>query len=287
MFVRLLALLLLVTVSTGLHAQEPKKKLEFPGKPSSGGAADAARKIIDANASRLEAAKRLQEQRSAGATTNLNNAAKAGITPRNDMEFPAAWKQIVENRAKLAVVGLTKKEKELLKALDTPLIVNFNKTRFRDAIDFFADKSGYPIAIHADSLVEVMASADDPVTYKTTKPLPMRTLLRKIVREVGLTYVLKDETLQVMTPERAREMLVIKTYPAGDVVADPKDPNNTALKFIHAQRLIRIIHAMIEPLSWDVNGGPGSIVYEPNGETFVVRASAEIHLMMRANGFSR
>ena len=110
-------------------------------------------------ASRLEAGKRLQEQRSAGATTNLNNAAKAGITPRNDMEFPAAWKQIVENRAKLAVVGLTKKEKELLKALDTPLIVNFNKTRFRDAIDFFADKSGYPIAIHADSLVEVMASA--------------------------------------------------------------------------------------------------------------------------------
>lgn len=44
-----------------------------------------------------------------------------------------------------------------------------------------------------------------------------------------------------------------------------------------AQDLIDLIQTTIAPSSWDVNGGPGSIVYWPLGQALVVRQTSEVH----------
>ena len=45
----------------------------------------------------------------------------------------------------------------------------------------------------------------------------------------------------------------------------------------YGETLVELIQATVSPEHWDVNGGPGSIVYYPNLKVLVVRASGEAH----------
>lgn len=45
----------------------------------------------------------------------------------------------------------------------------------------------------------------------------------------------------------------------------------------NAQALIELIERTIDPDFWDVNGGPGTIVYYPNLQCLVIRATSEVH----------
>ena len=44
----------------------------------------------------------------------------------------------------------------------------------------------------------------------------------------------------------------------------------------YGQNLVDLIHNVIAPRTWDVNGGPGSVVYFRNFRVLVVRAPAEV-----------
>ena len=44
----------------------------------------------------------------------------------------------------------------------------------------------------------------------------------------------------------------------------------------YGQDLVDLIHNVIAPRTWDVNGGPGSVVYFRNFRVLVVRAPAEV-----------
>jgi hypothetical protein len=45
----------------------------------------------------------------------------------------------------------------------------------------------------------------------------------------------------------------------------------------NAQSLIELIERTIDPDFWDVNGGPGAIVYYPPLQCLVIRATSEVH----------
>jgi hypothetical protein len=45
----------------------------------------------------------------------------------------------------------------------------------------------------------------------------------------------------------------------------------------NAQGLIELIERTIDPDFWDVNGGPGTIMYYPNLQCLVIRATSEVH----------
>jgi hypothetical protein len=45
----------------------------------------------------------------------------------------------------------------------------------------------------------------------------------------------------------------------------------------YGQDLVDLIHAVIQPSTWDVNGGPGSVVYYRNFRVLVVTAPSEVH----------
>ena len=45
----------------------------------------------------------------------------------------------------------------------------------------------------------------------------------------------------------------------------------------NAQALIELIERTIDPDFWDVNGGPGTIMYYPNLQCLVIRATGQVH----------
>jgi hypothetical protein len=282
MFSRSLAVSVLLIVSTDLSAQQ--FKIDPKKSPQPGGGPDTAKSIIDRRTGQQSEANKLKQSLVEKPIRSINGLQLAQPW-QTSREYPKAWKQITESRAKLADSGMTKKEKAVLDALDTPLKVDFDKTRFRDVLAYLSDKTSQVITVPETTLEEAEIDYDSRVTLKITKPQAMRSILRKVLRDHGLTYVVKDELILVVTPERARKMMVLRTYPVGDVVADLKDPNNKLLKKIHAEHLIRIIQAMIEPAMWDVNGGAATLLYDHHSECFILRAPGEVHLSLGAAGF--
>jgi len=45
----------------------------------------------------------------------------------------------------------------------------------------------------------------------------------------------------------------------------------------YGQDLVDLIHAVVQPPTWDINGGPGSVVYFRNYRVLVVTAPSEVH----------
>ena len=49
-----------------------------------------------------------------------------------------------------------------------------------------------------------------------------------------------------------------------------------------AKAIIEMIRDSIDPMSWQGNGGAGTITYSSLVKALVIRQSAEIHLMLRS-----
>ncbi len=176
---------------------------------------------------------------------------------------------------------LTKEEKAILKALDSTMAPNFDKTGFKDVIEYLHDKTKAPIILNENSLKEAMVEYDDQVTFKLKTKVAVRTILRKVLNERGLTYIIKGGAIQVVTIQEARTTLEKRIYPISDLV-DPGLANpylRPAVMQQTAQFLILLIQNTVDPEIWNSGQPEGpSITYSPNPPTLIVRAPAELHM---------
>jgi hypothetical protein len=101
----------------------------------------------------------------------------------------------------------------------------------------------------------------------------------------GLTFVVKDETIQIVTVDRAKSMLTTRVYYLGDLVQGVGQFGGIQWgPFLNAQQTQANVAALIDmikkidPLSWNGEaGGPGSITYSAATQSIIVRNSAEVH----------
>jgi hypothetical protein len=190
---------------------------------------------------------------------------------------------------------LTKEEVALLKALNSTLTPDFDKgnTNFKNFLEYMSEKvPGLTIFVDEGSLKEANIEYDNPVGFKTKARVTVRTILKKVLGDLGLTYVIKDGAVQVITPERTRDYLVARAYPVQDLIApfDMRMPPyaQKAQMFQQAQQLMQMIVNMVEPASWAGVGerGYGTIYYDPATMSIIIRHTAEMHYQL-GGGLSR
>jgi hypothetical protein len=207
----------------------------------------------------------------------MRGVEKSALPPVGDYELPKDWKEKTKRRTAGPV--MTAKEKAILQALDTPINVTFKDSHFQDVIRYLATFTGQPIILDKQALDEAGVAYDSLVTLEV-KGLTMRTVLRKVLGDVGLTYVIREEAIQVTTPAKAESMLVTKVYYIGDLIA------TGALPARSVRRLIELIQETVEPRSWQANGGKAAIAYDPGTMSLVIKQSAEFQSVI-ANGLQR
>ena len=256
------------------------------GKPAppSQGPAGVANQVFQSRNAALNAAGKQSTDRNERNMNVLVGVQRSATAMEGDIVFPKNWDKISE-RAK---PKLTEKEVVMLRALNSTLSVNWDKTSFREVIDLLHDKADLPILIDEQSLKDAMVDYSDPVTFKATKAT-VRTILRKVLADRGLGYILKDGMVQVVTQQKARETMVVRTYPVSDLVAVDNQMFwgpifSRALLLQNAQRLVDMIVTSVEPSMWNVNGGPGSVSFHEASMSIVIRASAEMHYMLGGSG---
>lgn len=230
---------------------------------------------------RVAEARELRDKRGDRTSNTLAGVDKAAIPAKSDYDLPDDWLEKSKRRSPAA--QMTDKEKAILEALKKPIKVDYSMETFQSVIEDLSKKMGQEVLIDKQALAEANITYDTPITLRFNKPVSARTALKRVLADVGLTYMIRKETIEVTTLARAREMLTVRTYYVGDLmgVVSPLLPA-VANDFQMIQAIGIILNEIqnIEPDSWEAKGGPGTVTFDRVRMAIVVKQSAEVHYML-------
>jgi hypothetical protein len=211
----------------------------------------------------------------------MAEVSKAATPPRSDYDLPDDW--VEKSKRRSSAVKLTEAEKALLDALKKPIKVDYNMVTLQGVIEHLSKQMGQNILIDKQALEEANVGYDTPITLRFNNPVSARTALKRVLADVGMTYVIRKETIEVTTVARAREMMTVRTYYVGDLmgVVSPLMPAvANQFQMIQAIGIILSEIQSIEPESWEGKGGPGTVAFDAARMAIVVKQSAEVHYML-------
>jgi len=110
-------------------------------------------------------------------------------------------------------------EIKILRALDSPTTFDFDDTPLAEVVDYLKDFHKIEIQIHERALEDVGIGSDTPIT-RHLKGITLRSALRLMLKELDLTYIIRDEVLLITTPEEAEESSYTSVYEVGDLVTE-------------------------------------------------------------------
>lgn len=128
-----------------------------------------------------------------------------GIAQFGGFDANAEYAKVVARTFSEATVwhpGARSAAAKINSALADPTYIEFDKTPIKDAVDYLKDLHGIEIQLDESSLKSVGISTDKPITYHVKGP-SLRTSLNDLLDGYGLTYHIKNEVLQITTPEAA------------------------------------------------------------------------------------
>jgi hypothetical protein len=214
------------------------------------------------------------------------------IPGESGIAFPSYWKELTKRRKEMVSQQLTKQEVNLLKTLNSTMSVKYEDARFKAVLEDLRERTKLNLFVDPNSERDLNLDYDDPINFKTDKAT-VRTILKTILAQKGLTYIIKEGNIQVMTPERASKETVVRAYPVSDLVMPINQqamvnplfgPQLQQMQMMqNAQQLINVIQLTTDPQYWQPNG-PGVIVFIANPPTLLIRASAEMHYQMASPG---
>jgi hypothetical protein len=234
---------------------------------------------------RVATARGIKQETESRRLGGLQDVDRSAMLPRGDIEYPADWAKKTKDRG---AVRMTEKEKALMKALNTPIPLNFKDTKLEDAIEYLQTISGQTIVVDKSALDDVKVAYDTLITVQIRRPVTMRTALRKVLQDLGLAYYIKDGEIQVTSSLRAKETMTVRAYYIGDIAAVTDVRLPLVLNQINTIQagndIVKAIQESIDPQSWRANGGEGTIFFDVRTMTILVKQTAEVHYMLSGTG---
>jgi type II secretory pathway component GspD/PulD (secretin) len=166
-------------------------------------------------------------------------------------------------------------------ALSNKVSLEADNFPLKDVLQSLAKQAKITIVL-TRKIEDAGVSPDQPVT-KEFKDISLRSMLRLILDDLNLTYMVKDEVLKITTIEdgQSPENLLLKIYPVKDLVFATENEANGLPKH-DFDPLIELITSSIEPDSWQDVGGPGFIGGFSNASSLVIRQRTDIHEQIAA-----
>ena len=120
-------------------------------------------------------------------------------------------------------------EARLKAALEDRTQLEFIEAPLEDVLSFLQDHHDIPIQIDVRALEDVGIGIDAPIT-RSLKGVSLRSALRLMLRDLELTYLIRDEVLMITTPEAAEHSYQqVRIYPVSDLVGKGEDASVEAL----------------------------------------------------------
>jgi hypothetical protein len=239
--------------------------------------------LFNSRALALADARRLPQQKAEGFRATQVQVDKSATPVAEDITFPDDWAEKSKRRS--PGNKLTAKERAIMEALAKPISVDFENNTLSSVLEWLGKVMGHDIITDKQALEEVGATYESMVTLKL-RNVTARTVLRKILADLNLTYVVRNETIQVTSIARAKEMVTTRTYYIGDLVnfVNPNLPPalNQVQMLQNIAIVVNSITTQIDPQSWNKNNpdAPGAITFDPITMTLIIKQTAEVHMAL-------
>jgi len=148
--------------------------------------------------------------------------------------------------------GLSAAEGRVLAALGRPTSLEVVEMPLKDIVLHLVEKHGCPLILMADKLEEASVSLDTPIT-KSFKDISLQSLLRLMLKDLELTYVIREEAIVITTPEDAESHERMVAYPVQDLT-------QVGEGLFDAESLAELVEACIAPDKWGAHSGPPTIL---------------------------
>ncbi len=167
----------------------------------------------------------IKEMKEEGYLEVLRNVDESSI-PFDDnipMQFAKNWKELKSRRigsGELTQRERPETEKEILRKLETPVSLNFTEpTPLSSAINYLEGLSGVPMIINQNAIRDVGITSEETVpAYSVNDQIMLKSALNLILRDLGLTYVIRDEVLQITSEADGDGELYTATYDVADLI---------------------------------------------------------------------
>lgn len=140
---------------------------------------------------------------------------------------------------------------------------DFEETPLRAVLSHIAEQARIPVVPDMQALTDAGIDIDATTITHRLAGVSLRSALRHILREPGLTYLIKDDVLLITTRDKAQENLVISIYPL--------------VAWTDARELVGTIQDTVARDTWDTVGGQGSIRFLPEANCLVISQTQEVH----------
>lgn len=240
----------------------------------------------------LVSARDIKKDKEKGVLAALRDVDRSSIPPKDDIEFPKDWKERTKNRTANRF-KLSPKEKAIMQSLNMSVSVSFKDDKFQDVMEYLSTLMGQPILLNKQDLADASITYETPISL-AVKNVTARTILRKVLGEFGLTYIIKDETIQVVSALKAKDMMVVRSYYIGDLLGSRGGPGDP-LTYIYGPAIQQVqmiqnlasimdlIQMSFDPQSWQSGGGSGAVYFHYPTLSLVIKQSAEVHGMIASN----
>ena len=150
--------------------------------------------------------------------------------------------------------------------------IDFDETPLTDVVEILKEQhDDIPIVFDYAALDLAGISSNDINISQTLDGVSLNAALRIILKQHDLTFVLRDEVLQITTIEEAEENLITKVYSITDLI-DRKSPETVSKS---VDMLTDTVCSNVSPESWDQVGGTGSVTHYRGH--LVVSQVADVH----------
>lgn len=175
---------------------------------------------------RLAESKQIEELAEQGFVDAMNSVDWSAIPfdDRNPVVFPDArtWQELTERRkarySRVDEAFRSQMEMEIERKLDEPIApFDFQQTPLSDVIDFLRDATGVNIVVDWPGLEMAGITTNTPVSLRL-EGVRFRSALNLLVRQLGLTYTIRDDVLLITTPLRDQGRLITRVYDVADLV---------------------------------------------------------------------
>jgi hypothetical protein len=257
----------------------------FPDNP----AIAAARRLIFNNEV-TKMGRDYQQEAEARTGAAILEMTRSSTPPASEYELPKDWAEKTKKRS--AIMQLTDKERSILAGLNKTVTIQVQSAKFEDVIQQVSDQIHQPILLDKAAIAEAQISYDTTVSDQLPG-VSARTALRKILGEFGLTYVIKDQAIQVTSTQKARDLMIVRSYYVGDLLGNggiggalalAQTPVSQLQVAQQVKQLIDMVQAAIDPMTWKENGGQGTITFHAPASSLVIKQSAEVHAMLAEGG---
>ena len=169
------------------------------------------------------------------------------------------------------------------KALDQKTEVDFAEQPLAEVVAAIAHRHEIEVQLDVKALEEEGVGTETPIS-RQIKNVSLESALRLLLRDLDLTYIVRDGYLLITTKAEAEALISVRAYPVGDLLGaddglcSPLAPGDRIGAVSgDFQQLIDAITTTVAPTTWDAVGGPGTIEEVRPSDALAIGQTDEVH----------